>query len=49
MRSGDSIRPIALDSASAFSGVSMSPIPRSIAVASRKTKPSGIVSSMTRA
>ena len=41
--------PDILDQASAISGVSVSPTPRSIAVVSRKTNPSGIVSSVTRA
>lgn len=38
-----------VDKASASSGVTVSPTPRIIAVISRKTKPSGMVSSMMRA
>ena len=46
---GVRISPIAVDKASASSGVSASPTPRIIAVISRKMKPSGMVSSMMRA
>ncbi|MGY4366655.1 hypothetical protein ACVW1A_002720 [Bradyrhizobium sp. LB1.3] len=46
---GVRIKPIAVDNASASSGVSASPTPRIIAVISRKTKPNGMVNSMTRA
>ncbi|MGY3354438.1 phosphopantetheinyl transferase [Bradyrhizobium sp. GM0.4] len=46
---GVRIKPIAVDKASASKGVSASPTPRIIAVISRKTKPSGMVSSMMRA
>jgi hypothetical protein len=49
IRIGVRVNPIAVDNASASNGVTVSPTPRIIAVISRKTKPSGIVSIMIRA